>query len=444
MFSGVGQFGHAGAAGVAGALTQWAPPHIGATNPSVYADFAAGNYWAAGAVQSSFSAFMSAAGGTYTNSTGKFVTNASGNLQQLAANTVPFNYRWNGSAFAAAGVLLEGASTNRQPFSSFSSNTSAFTTNGLTVAADTAFAPDGTLTATSFTLTAASVQRFIFYSDGVGVPAAACTWSFYAKAFGPTNYQIQADLLNEFSITANFDVVNGMVTGTVGCSASIIPLADGWYRCSLTATPAAASSPNEVLYGWDGSTRNITGDGVSGWYVWGLQIENLPFASSYIPTTAVAVTREADNLTLAPAGGFSITAETFFYEIADYPNPSATAYLGQLSDAPGNNEINVFLGPSNGFGQVLSAGAGPNVQTTNAPNLGGVNKLGISASVAAGATLVLNAGPAANIAAAMPVTLPFCFVGYINDPVTSFGGNTSAIGAWPVAATAVQLQALTT
>jgi len=47
------------------------------------------------------------------------------------------------------------------------------------------------------------------------------------------------------------------------------------------------------------------GDGSSGIYVWGVQIEALPIISSYLPTGAAAIARAADVLSTAYVVAFS-------------------------------------------------------------------------------------------------------------------------------------------
>jgi len=49
------------------------------------------------------------------------------------------------------------------------------------------------------------------------------------------------------------------------------------------------------------NTDTPTGDGTSGIYIWGAQLEAASFASSYIPTTTASVTRAADALSITGA-----------------------------------------------------------------------------------------------------------------------------------------------
>jgi hypothetical protein len=92
-----------------------------------------------------------------------------------------------------------------------------------------------------------------------------------------------------------FDLDNGIVgTGT----GSIKSLGNGWYRLSDDRDMSSGvTTPRFVLRLADGDNdTNVTGDGSKYNIFWGAQLEEGSFASSYIPTTTITITRTADSL----------------------------------------------------------------------------------------------------------------------------------------------------
>jgi hypothetical protein len=81
-------------------------------------------------------------------------------------------------------------------------------------------------------------------------------------------------------------------------SKSVVELANGWVRISMTFTvTTTATSYANVIYSY--SATDVAGNGV---YIYGAQLEALPFATSYIPTTSSTATRAADILNFTRAG----------------------------------------------------------------------------------------------------------------------------------------------
>jgi hypothetical protein len=163
---------------------------------------------------------------------------------------------------------------------------------------------------------------------------APATISFYAKAAG-YNFAAASIFFNGNSSGAGvvFDLVN-LTSTTISAAGDttivtrVVDAGNGWRRCVLTVTspsstlnsatismsPTASPSAN---FGY--RAPSFTGDGTSGIYVWGAQLEAGAFATSYIPTVASQVTRTADTTSIvAPnfAPFYNQSEGTFFAEFS--------------------------------------------------------------------------------------------------------------------------------
>lgn len=125
--------------------------------------------------------------------------------------------------------------------------------------------------------------------------------SFYIKEGERSIVQIA--LGSQFSGTdyANFDLSNGTVALEVGdVGAEIKELTNGWFRCSIYGTALATTTEAFYLSTQISETAtrfdSYTGDGVSGVYVFGAQVENhLNVTSLMLPVTeGSTTTRLAD------------------------------------------------------------------------------------------------------------------------------------------------------
>jgi len=162
--------------------------------------------------------------------------------------------------------------------------------------------------------------------------------------------------LNDVSAsTVYFDLENGVVGSTVIGTPTygIESLSDGWYRCWMNATTSASGHFGIYLAESDG-VSSYTGDGTSGVYIFGAQLEQKSYATSYIKTSGSTVTRLAESCSQTPPDGvIGQTEGTMFIDVTGETQVDAARYItiGNIGDTTNrliiyqySNLINVFSG----------------------------------------------------------------------------------------------------
>jgi hypothetical protein len=114
--------------------------------------------------------------------------------------------------------------------------------------------------------------------------AASYTLSIFAKADPKTKFVLAA---TSDSFGVGFDLSSGTtysqsLTTNQGIG-SITALGDGWFRCSMTWTATAVSNGLRVYLADSAGNTSYAGDGLSGLFLWGAQLELGTVATSYDP-----------------------------------------------------------------------------------------------------------------------------------------------------------------
>ncbi len=146
--------------------------------------------------------------------------------------------------------------------------------------------------------------------------------SIFVKAGERTKVRVYAYHLTNQFFAVDYDLISNSALGTVTSNTqvdghSIEDCGNGWKRITVTGQKVVST------YSWDvgvsplDDSGNVTyqGDGTSGVYIWGAQLEQGTVATSFIPTSGSAVTRAADNLDIAGSDftNFYNTSEGTFY-----------------------------------------------------------------------------------------------------------------------------------
>ena len=198
--------------------------------------------------------------------------------------------------YNSAGVLSY-AGYNLLTYSSAFDN-AAWTKGNSTITTAAGVAPDGTLTAQLLVESATNSTHFIQRSANTTISnSTVYATSLYVKAAGRTRICITGDggsgnLDGGFSI---FDLSTGTFVAKYAPQQipSIVSCGNGWYRVSLVDTSTGTTASMLIAlatstYTTTSTMQTYQGDGTSGVYIWGAQLEQSSTANTYAATTAAA------------------------------------------------------------------------------------------------------------------------------------------------------------
>jgi hypothetical protein len=304
---------------------------------------------------------------TFTRASTATFFNSAGTLTSAAVDAPRFDY--NPSTLAAQGLLIEESRTNSLTYSEDFGN-AAWTKSGSTVSTDTTTAPTGTTVADSLIEDSSTGQHRVFRNATGTTNTNPYTLSVFAKANTRTRIYLGIAEGTSFVRQGNaiFDLSAGIVVsagsgsgGATGGSATITPVGNGWYRCTYTLTLGGTDTTvfSDLNLVSTGTTISYTGDGTSGLFIWGAQLEAGAFPTSYIPTTTTALTRAQDRAvvnTLSP--WYNSVAGTIYAEFAvTQPSSGANQFVARVSDNSYNNQIGDFVSTT-GFAAISTASGG--------------------------------------------------------------------------------------
>ena len=369
---------------------------------------------------------------TFTRASSATHFNSAGTLVTAATDAPRFDY--DPVTLQPRGLLIEEARTNLLTYSSEFDN-AAWIKGGSTVVANAVVAPDGTAIADRLTEdTSTSTSHRVFRSFSA-VTNTAHTYSIFLKSDTRTWARVSLfDGSNTWSAFFNLATgVLGTVAGT-GATAKIESVGNGWYRCSISATGAftqvatnLATADNVIIY---------TGDGTSGIYIWGAQLEAGAFPTSYIPTVASQVTRAADVAsvnTLSP--WYNATEGTLFVETQTF---ATAGFPGLTSLAP---DFYVWQNASNSNIALGGRGSAGWAGVASSP-LTGPKKVAAAYDLAGVANCVNGAAPL-YVARAQTASATALYVGRTHAASGFLNGHIRTIRYFPRKLANSELQAIT-
>jgi hypothetical protein len=233
---------------------------------------------------------------TFTNSSPAWGFNSSGVLVQPTAN-VPF-IEYDPATGACLGWRVWDAVTNRFIYSAGIGGTGWSLLNATATQA-AATDPSGGTAAALLVENSALGTHYVRQSATI-TAGETITLSVFAQPYAtgsPRRLMLFAASTQFGGNTpsAVFNLQTQAVISATNCTALLQSLPDNRFRCSMTPTVAITTTGSNAFdFRLDnGSTTNYTGDGTSGLYLWGAQL-NTGALAPYVPTTSLTASSTAD------------------------------------------------------------------------------------------------------------------------------------------------------
>ena len=243
---------------------------------------------------------------TFTRASNATVVNKAGLIETVGNGIPRIDYKDD----SEGAFLLEPSRTNN--FTDGNNVAETLGVGNANIIQNNNTSPTGTLSAAKFTENTLLSSHFARLGASITGQVAI---SIFAKADGRNRIYLTQDFNNGVIFNVNTGVVDSYKGS--GFTGSIEDYGNGWYRCIVYTTIASVGTfyLATLLDGSD--STSYTGDGTSSVLLYGSQLEQGSYATSYIPTQGSAVTRLADARTdsALPSTIVSQTEGTIFFKI---------------------------------------------------------------------------------------------------------------------------------
>lgn len=264
-----------------------------------------------------------------------------------SANNIP---RLDYTNASCPSILVEPQRTNLLLRSEEFDN-AYWSKSNLTITANAETSPDGYNNADAFVESTDSVNTnhqvvrggFSFTSG------TSYTFSIFVKPNSSRSLRLAFSSAIFGTNSTFFDLQNKSVLSQTGGTASIVEYSNGYLRCSFTATATSTGSGDIFFNSANGTTRDYIGNGTTCFYLYGAQLEAGSNATSYIPTVASTVTRNAD--VISKSGISSLIGQTEGTVFAEVDWKSRTSVdsriIISIQDGATANRISIGFGGTN-------------------------------------------------------------------------------------------------
>ncbi len=302
----------------------------------------------------------------------------------------------------------------------------------VTVTSNAIISPDGTLNADKLVENSANSQHYLRVNTSSSNPSVI---SVFAKKGEETKIFIGNA---SFSQGVLFDLNLGVIES--GSNGTIEDFGNGWYRCSFYRIDLSAWQYISLR----GNFTTYQGNGVNGVYLYGLQLEEQSYATSYIPTSGSTVTRNQDVCTNGGSlASINSTEGVLYAEIAALANDGTVRYLG-LNDGSSNNRVVLLYHNSNNNIRAIISSGGTKFVDVNSSVTSSLDfhKVAIKYKSNDFALWIDGVEVATETSLNAPIGLNS--LDFLLSGANNFFGKTKAVAVWKEALSDAELAELTT
>ena len=205
--------------------------------------------------------------------------------------------------------------------------------------------PSGDTSAFKLVEGASNGEHFI-QATGLNITDDKYSFTLFAKAGGNSKLRVRGANYFDNTTAADFDLTAKTATNlSSGANAKIVEMSNGWFKCTFTSLnngDVGGSGHFRIYLLDDNGDVSWLGDGTSGVYIFGAQLEEQSYATSYIKNegTAAGITRAADTANgSGDATVINSTEGVLYFESSALANDVGSTRVLSISDGTGSNTL---------------------------------------------------------------------------------------------------------
>ena len=267
---------------------------------------------------------------TFTRNSSATRFDSNGLIESVGVNVPRLDY----SDGNCPSLLLEPQRSNFITYSEDFSQ-SYWSKISVSVLLNDALSPNGVLNASKIVPDSGTINRYIIYNTFIGTIGQTYTTSFYIKDSNVGDAKFYSRITGSYN-NAIINLTTGEISSnTFPTTPSVTDVGNGWWKVSYTEVGAGSVDVPIYIQVGDG----WTGNGVDGIYLWGAQLEEGSYPTSYIPTNGSIATRIVETCNNAGnASTFNDSEGVLYFEASALQNGGVNRYV-TISNGTSNERL---------------------------------------------------------------------------------------------------------